>query len=542
MVNLLQFMTDNLLDTIPFLGLYAESHYRFKIPFSRYYKREPELIFDAPWRLKPGQDLTVFLIVKDAHLFPVLLKKVTIDAFHNGEGIASQSWDLEKHIQENQTDFEFCFNNIDLPQGEIEIIPRLSYSIGSRQFEMQVDNYWKMSKPPLRVHVAGDELPRIPGWLHGDTHLHTSLTNDQIEFGASLKVTQKAAELLGLDFITATDHSYDLDDKVDNYLVNDPELLKWKQSRSQMIEMSEANRANIIPGEEISVANNRGSTVHLLHFNDPIYFPGNGDSGEEWPKVNSELSINDVLEQRSLNTVSVGAHTAYRFPWFQRVLLKRGHWESEDHVNPKLDGVQVLCGTPASIPFHDSRSLWIQALLQGSKLGVYGGSDGHGNFNRNWHIRMPMWSMGTHEDQIFGQSRTLVQCNDPNTGDILQAMKARRTALSTGPVGDLTLILGNQSYGIGDTLQTTKNTPINFRVQGCTSQEFGLEMDVSVYAGDMEFREEKLIMHKQGLEKKFNLNDNYNLPASGYIRMEISSDGSRWPGLFMSSPIWIEIL
>ena len=59
---------DHLLQLAPLLGMYAETHFRFWIPLSRYFQREPELIFDSPWRLEPGQPLTLFLVIKDAHL------------------------------------------------------------------------------------------------------------------------------------------------------------------------------------------------------------------------------------------------------------------------------------------------------------------------------------------------------------------------------------------------------------------------------------------------------------------------------------------
>jgi len=541
MENTLNIISDKWLEIVPLIGLYAETHFRFRIPFSRYFKKEPELIFDTPWRLEPGQNLCVFLVVKDAHLYPVQLNSVEIDVFQNNQKCCTQKWILNKDVQGRQVDFEFLFSDCELPSGEIEIFPRLTYSLAGKQLEMLIDNYSQTHKNPLRVTVAREVLPKIDGWQIGDTHLHTSLTNDQIEFGASLKQTQKAALLLGLDFIAATDHSYDLDDELENYLENDPDLKKWKKSRDQIADMNLSNNLTIIPGEEISVANTRGDTVHFLHFNDPVYFPGSGDSGEDWPKVKSQISIDDVLDQRSPHTVSVAAHTVYKFPWFQRVLLKRGHWESQDHENPKLDGVQILCGTPAYSAFHDSRQHWIEALLKGYKLGVYGGSDGHGNFNRNWHIKMPMWSMGTHEDQIFAQSRTIVRSTSTKTAHLVEAMKQRRTALSTGPMGDLTIKSHGKTYGIGDTLKTDKHTIATVSAHGVSSEEFGSLMDVSIYSGNIESQEETLLFHDSELSSGFEIDQEYSVDGDSYLRLEISSEGSRWPGIYVSSPIWIEV-
>ena len=541
MENTFSIISEKWLEMIPLIGLYAETHFRFRIPFSRYFKREPELIFDTPWRLEPGQNLSIFLVVKDAHLYPVQLESVEIEVSQNNQKLCTRNWTLNQKVKEPQLDFEYSFDDCDLPPGEVEIIPTLTYSISGKQRRIQVDNYQGTSKTPLRVTIAREGLPKIAGWQAGDTHLHSSLTNDQIEFGASLEQTRKAGELLGLDFITATDHSYDLDDQPDDYLKYDPELEKWKQSREHISSLNKEHQLTIIPGEEISVSNARGATVHFLHFNDPVYFPGNGDSGEDWPKLKSQMSIDDVLSQRSPQTVSVGAHTAYKFPLLQRMLLRRGFWEFQDHLNPELDGVQILCGTPAYPPFHTSRQLWIRALLKGRKLGVYGGSDGHGNFNRNWHVRLPMWSLGTHEDQIFAQSRTVVRSHSLATSDLVDAMKHRRTALSTGPMGDLTISMRESTYGIGDTIKAKQNDVLKICYGGLSTEEFGSDMDVTLYDGHLEDNEEALLFHDSELSHRFELTQKFTVPGKSYLRMEISSEGSRWPGIYVSSPIWIDV-
>ena len=540
MDNLIQIVSEKWLETLPLIGLYAETHFRFPIPFSRYFKKEPELIFDTPWRLEPGLKPLIFLVVKDAHKHPVILKQVEIDVIQNGKKVYSQRWELDDSIESPQTHREFELAECPVTSGAIEIIPSLQFVVNGKLCEMRVDNYRLIKKPPLRVMLAEDHLPKVAGWLAGDTHLHSSLTTDQIEFGASLEQTRLAAQLAGLEFIAATDHSYDLDDRPDNYLKNDPELRKWKESRKSIAEMNSNHSITIIPGEEISVANKRGATVHFLHFNDPIYFPGSGDSGEDWPKTRSQLGIEDVLSKRSTDTVSVGAHTAYKFPWLQRVLLNRGFWESADHDHSDLDGVQILCGTPASPAFHESRQLWIDALLRGRHLAVYGGSDGHGNFNRNWHVKLPVWSLGIHEDQIFGQVRTLLRSESAKNGALVEAMQLRRTALSTGPVGDIKVVSTQGVADIGDTITFSPGEKIEFAVQGYSSKEFGDSLDLSVFHGDLESENEALLFHRSDCPSGISIQDNFTVHGDGYLRLEITSEGSRWPGLYMSSPIWFQ--
>lgn len=528
---------------LPFIGLYAETHFKFWVPFSRIFRREPELIFDTPWRLEPGQTPTIFLVIKDAHEYPVNLIEVEISVHQGGNLISNERWELDQTIQKSLTQIEFCLSH-QLPNGEVLIKPILKYSVNNKILVMEVDNYPQIEKLPLRIWVADEELPSISGWVSGDTHLHTSLTMDQIEFGASLDQTRKCAKLFGLDFITATDHSYDLDDHLDDYTRNDPDLTKWKESRNLIQKMNSPEALTIIPGEEISVANSKGATVHLLHYNDNEFFPGSGDSGDDWPNLKSELTIDEVLTNRSSNTVSVGAHTAYKFPWLQRTLLNRGFWGENDHDNPKLDGVQVLCGTPASSDFHDSRALWIEALLRGNKLSVYGGSDGHGNFNRNWHVKMPAWALGIHEDQIFGQVRSLLRADSNKLSDLMQAMQTGRSALSTGPVGDMTVTLKNRDerFGIGDSLSTNKGQELDVHFSGVCSKEFGATMDVTLYLGQIASEDETICYRETDLDDNFEKHFSFTVDGKSYLRYELTSEGSRWPGVYMSSPIWINIL
>ncbi|MBC8399978.1 MAG: hypothetical protein H8E14_00665, partial [Candidatus Marinimicrobia bacterium] len=56
---------------------YFEMHYRFRFfPFSRYFKREPEILADAPHSLEPGRKLPLTILIKDAHQFPITLHKI----------------------------------------------------------------------------------------------------------------------------------------------------------------------------------------------------------------------------------------------------------------------------------------------------------------------------------------------------------------------------------------------------------------------------------------------------------------------------------
>ena len=67
----------------PAIFLYAELHFRFKWTRSRYYLKEPEILADIPIRIEPNKDIPILLIIKDAHLYPIILHEVNINIYQS---------------------------------------------------------------------------------------------------------------------------------------------------------------------------------------------------------------------------------------------------------------------------------------------------------------------------------------------------------------------------------------------------------------------------------------------------------------------------
>ena len=57
---------------------YAETHFKFKLPWSLLYKPWPEIIFDAPFQFVPGVEPYLWIVVRDADRFPTTLKNAEI--------------------------------------------------------------------------------------------------------------------------------------------------------------------------------------------------------------------------------------------------------------------------------------------------------------------------------------------------------------------------------------------------------------------------------------------------------------------------------
>ena len=53
---------------------YAETHYKFKRPWSPLYRRWPEIFIDGPSFCVPGISPVFYLVVKDGDLFPIRIR------------------------------------------------------------------------------------------------------------------------------------------------------------------------------------------------------------------------------------------------------------------------------------------------------------------------------------------------------------------------------------------------------------------------------------------------------------------------------------
>ena len=539
-------MHEYLLPTLPLIPLYAETHYRFRyFPFSLYFRRSPEIIFDTPWRVAPDQVPTVFLLIKSANRWPVELKSVTI----NWESDSGESGQTTIPLTQmvNQLWFHLPLvlpDKIQRP-AQISILPTLNFILRGKAKRVTVDNYFGLTKKPLQTFLANESLPTQPGWICGDVHLHTHLTSDQVEFGAPVEMTRHGATVMGLDFVATTDHSYDLDDYPTNYLKNDPALEKWHESRVQMrkLNQNQPEGCQLIPSEEITIRNHGGHNVHLLHYNDPKFFPGSGDGAERWLNTESEHDLASVLSERSTSTISVAAHPQYRVPFLHKLLIDRDEWSLEDLLGDGLNGAQVLSGTPESADFSRSRAVWIAALLKGKKLAIYGGSDAHGNFNVFRQVKMPMINLFQMDDQILGQARTIIASNSTQMMDMMDAMAKRRTAATTAPIGDITLTLPTgEVVEIGDEAICNSGDNITLNISGKSTTEFGPLIKIELYQGVFESQREEVIWESGS--NKFELQESVRteVTSAGYFRLEIKTPGNkRWPGIYLSTPIWVNL-
>jgi hypothetical protein len=513
--------------------VYAETHYRFKYFFSWISKPEPEIIIDVPYRIKKGKRLPILIVIKDAHLFPVKILDLQIrkdeqDIF---------SYKINRLISNS---FQEIILNIDTTKFEIGMVYIdciVQYSVKNKIKFCKNDNHRGTSHKAFPVNISGSELPRLPGCLYGDAHTHTSYTSDQVEFGASLPATVEMAKAINIDYFCATDHSYDLDDQVDNYLVNDPYLKKWELFKSEIKKYEEQkNEITIIPGEEVTLRNHKGKNVHCLIYNSNKFYPGSGDSAEKWFRTKSELCIEELLEEveEEDNVLIFAAHPSEKPPLLQRLFISRDTWKEIDCYNNRLNGIQFINGgNKRSIEI--GKKFWIKLLLKGKRSIGLAGNDAHGNFCRFRQVGLPFFTMREHYNHIFGTWRTGVYVDNQKISpkNILSSFKAGKSFMTTGPALKLMVLANDSWHHSGGIFTNIKK----LKIEAKSSVEFSPLHNLKIYLGKKEGSHEDVTVEKILTNKPFYFISEFEikLTAEGYIRVEISTETGFHA---LSNPVW----
>lgn len=159
----------------------------------------------------------------------------------------------------------------------------------------------------FRVFRSEDDMPKQANWFRGDTHLHSIYTQNDAETGLPLCATKEAAKLLGLDWITTTDHTSDIDNYGQSILYNWNRILQDVAQKNQ-----EDNSMLYIPGQEVAVENSAGKLVHMLaypSYTNPSNFPFLGDGKGDVTSTN--VTVNNVVT--ALNSFKGFSYAAHPF-------------------------------------------------------------------------------------------------------------------------------------------------------------------------------------------------------------------------------------
>ncbi|HEY5614916.1 MAG TPA: CehA/McbA family metallohydrolase [Bacteroidota bacterium] len=465
---------------LPFL-LYAETHYRFRYFLSYLKKPEPEILADAPHWIEPDKQLPLLLLCKDAHIYPCTLQQATARISHQGTTIKDLPL-LDSPIALNTPYWwKVCALDAEIPSGWIDIDITFDIEIHGKRKFFKNDNYRTSSHAALRIYKGKEPLPHIGNFYLGDCHTHSTFTEDQVEFGAPLEASVQLCKSMGLSFFCVTDHSYDLDDKTDTYLENDPSLPKWKTMQETVDKLNSGESAfSIVRGEEVSSRNAQGENVHLALLGNKQYFPGSGDSAERWLQTRSEMSIREILLAKESDTIAVAAHPCDDVPLLQRLLLGRGEWSFVDLSNEQLTGIQFVNGE-LDAGFKKGYHAWVECLLRGQKVFVFGGNDAHGNFNRFRQIGIPFVKIHEADQQLFGRARTGVFLRAPlGEAELLNSMRRGNTLVTDGPLFNIRVNGADTISALGETFRAQT---LQLECEALSSSDLGDFEEMRVYKG-----------------------------------------------------------
>ncbi len=486
---------------------YAEMHYKFKLPWSLLYRKEPEIIIDAPFQIVPGENITLFIVVREANRFPVTLESFDVTFTDGDFYFTDGGFYIKKVLKLRQKIAEpFCFIPIDcgkLPPGNYKVKAAVEVSIGKRKKRIRRFNLTGLRKSPLRIRVLKENIPKPKGFIVGDVHAHTYYSADPVEFGASPAVLQQAAKAIGLDFVFCTDHSYDFAFEKDDYMVRADAKARYEALRKEISELPKYPQ--MIAGEEISAGNAQGKNVHLLLPGHPEYIPGEGDCGRNWLRNSPTLSIPQIVSKTELPCFA--AHPKETMGRIERFIFNRGDWNAADlqkeSENP-IRGLEFWNGSRDK-GFELGRKFWISELERGNFLLPLGGNDAHGDLNEYTGVKIPLLRLKRSRAHVFGYVRTVIQGENA-----LKAFQNANLYVTDGPA------LWWDSDG--------ENVLFHFK----SSEDFGALKSFNVFAQDISNKHERPLEISPERISEFEATCRIPLQGFRYVRAEAETDSGRF--------------
>ena len=398
---------------------YAETHFKFKLPWSLLYRPWPEILVDAPFQFVPDAKLLLWIVVRDAHRFPTLIEKMEIRILETEattQSIPERTLDLQFRATG-----QFCFFPVllgTLPAGRYEIKCKIfakrmdcNGKIQGKEKIFSRWNYPGLKPAPLKIQVLAEEPPKAPGFAAGEMHCHTHYSADHVEHGASPQVMQQAAQAVGLDFVSCTDHAYDFAYTTEDYTKEaGTPLTRFDALREEIRELNKAdNMPLMIAGEEVSAGNSKGENVHMTVLGPSGYLPGLGDCGRNWLDNKPTFRIPKLMEMTEAHCFA--AHPMQPMGYLEKFIFRRGYWSHKDlnlDAAHKIRGIQFWNGIRDE-GFKLGRQWWIEELGKGNYLLPIGGNDAHGDLNDTTAVSTPLVSLKHSREHVFGKVRTVVK-------------------------------------------------------------------------------------------------------------------------------------
>ncbi len=406
---------------------YAETHFKFKLPWSLLYKPWPEIIFDAPFQFVPGVEPYLWIVVRDADRFPTTIKNAEIvlkARVQDAQFQDAQSQDaarpdivickdLNIEVREQMKFIPIALGKI--PAGAYEAHCKLTIEREGKSQTFERWNLPRLKPVPLRFKVLNETLPIAPGYAAGEMHCHTHYSADHVEYGATPEVLQLAAKAVGLDFVNCTDHAYDFAFTQEDYTKEaDSPVPRFQKLREEIaaLPVKDENGGDMplmLAGEEVSAGNSKDENVHMTVLAPEGYLPGLGDCGRYWLENRPTRSIKQILNMTEAHCFA--AHPFQQMGLLEKFVFRRGYWKPEDlqlKNKHSIRGLQFWNGIRDE-GFKLGREFWINELGKGNYLLPIGGNDAHGDLNSMTAVNLPLISLKHTRAHTFGNVRTVIK-------------------------------------------------------------------------------------------------------------------------------------
>ena len=412
---------------------YAETHFKFKLPWSLLYKPWPEIIFDAPFQFVPGVEPYLWIVVRDADRFPTTIKSAEIvlkARTQNAQQDALLLQDAQQTQDVPQPDIIICKElNIEIreqmkfipialgkiPAGAYEAHCKLTVERNGKSQTFERWNLPRLKPVPLRFKILNEMPPIAPGYAAGEMHCHTHYSADHVEYGATPEVLQLAAKAVGLDFVNCTDHAYDFAFTQEDYTKEaDSPVPRFQKLREEIAALPKKDENGgdmplMLAGEEVSAGNSKGENVHMTVLAPEGYLPGLGDCGRYWLENRPTRSIKQILNMTEAHCFA--AHPFQQMGLLEKFVFRRGYWKPEDlqlKNKHSIRGLQFWNGIRDE-GFKLGREFWINELSKGNYLLPIGGNDAHGDLNSMTAVDLPLISLKHTRAHTFGNVRTVIK-------------------------------------------------------------------------------------------------------------------------------------
>ena len=411
---------------------YAETHFKFKLPWSLLYKPWPEIIFDAPFQFVPGVEPYLWIVVRDADRFPTTIKNAEIVLKRDAQSREAQTQDaqfqdapqpdivirkdLNIEVREQMKFIPLALGKI--PAGAYEAHCKLTVEHNGKTQTFERWNLPRLKPVPLRFKILNEMPPIAPGYAAGEMHCHTHYSADHVEYGATPEVLQLAAKAVGLDFVNCTDHAYDFAFTQEDYTKEaDSPVPRFQKLREEIASLPvKDENGNDMPlmlaGEEVSVGNSKGENVHMTVLAPEGYLPGLGDCGRYWLENRPTRSIKQILNMTEAHCFA--AHPFQQMGMLEKFVFRRGYWKPEDlqlKNKHSIRGLQFWNGIRDE-GFKLGREFWINELGKGNYLLPIGGNDAHGDLNSMTAVDLPLISLKHTRAHTFGNVRTVIKLDE----------------------------------------------------------------------------------------------------------------------------------